>query len=87
MIAVGDHTWSGRFANWPGNLAWAILFLKVGFPGVYHSPAIAIGIIVAIICATSLIVNAYTYQSAKATGSGNILKSQWAASLILLLGL
>lgn len=64
LIMIARAAWADTYANWPGNLAWPILFLKVGFPGIYHSPALAIGIIFAIISITSLIVNAMRWKVA-----------------------
>lgn len=63
LVLVTHFAWADRYANWPGNLAWAILFLKSGFPHPWEDPALAIGILFAIVSLSSLIVNAMHYKA------------------------
>jgi hypothetical protein len=81
MIAKG--TWAERYAHWPGNLAWPILFLKFSFPGTLQIPAIVIGSIFTFICLSSLILNIYYYKSHDLS-KDRLLTNQWSLSIILM---
>lgn len=80
---VAKVSWADRYAHWPGNLAWPILFLKLGFSGAYHIPAIVIGAVYAFISIASFIVNAYLYNSLD-LDKNRLLQGQWTLSMILM---
>lgn len=63
LLLVASISWADRYSHWPGNLAWAILFLKVAFSGGFRIPAIVIGAVHAFISLTSLIINAMNYRT------------------------
>lgn len=84
---VAKVAWADRYAHWPGNLAWPILFLKWGFPGNLSIPALVIGIVYAIISGLSFLVNAFHYNSLDIAGSGsNLMVGQWSLAMILMFG-
>lgn len=86
-IIIGKVSWEDRYAHWPGNLTWAILFLKVGFPGALATPALVIGILYAVISVTSFIFNAFHYNTVDLTkNKANILTAQWVFSMIVIFG-
>lgn len=80
LILVAQVAWADRYANWPGNLAWPILFLKSGFPSPWTNPALAIGILFAVVCATSFIVNAIYYSSYT---KNNTVIAQWSLGMVV----
>ena len=87
LVMVAKIAWADRYAHWPGNLAWPILFLKIGFSGAYHIPAIVIGAIFAFISIASFALNAFHYNSLDLDGSKNqLLTGQWTLSMILMFG-
>lgn len=86
LIMAGQVGWADRYAHWPGNLAWPILFLKWGFPGAFNTPALVIGIVYAIISILSFLANAYHYKDVTLPGGSNILKGQWSLAMILMFG-
>lgn len=83
LVMVAKVSWADRYAHWPGNLAWPILFLKLGFSGAYHIPAIVIGAVYAFISIASFIVNAYLYNSLD-LDKNRLLQGQWTLSMILM---
>jgi hypothetical protein len=60
---VAKVSWADRYAHWPGNVVWPILFLKYGFPGAFSIPAIMIGVVYAFISIASFLVNTYLYNA------------------------
>lgn len=83
LIIIAKVAWADRYAHWPGNLAWPILFLKWGFPAAFGIPALVIGIIYAIISLLSFIVNALHYNSLDIQGKdSNIMIGQWGLSMV-----
>jgi hypothetical protein len=72
-----------RYAQWPGNLAWPILFLKSGFPGALHIPAIVIGVVYAIISILSLFVTILNYGGWDGQARRS-MSTQWVLSLVLM---
>lgn len=85
MVMVAKVSWADRYAHWPGNLAWPILFLKYGFSGAFHIPAIVIGVVYAFISIASFLVNTYLYNSLD-LNNNRLLQSQWTLSMILMFG-
>ena len=83
LILFAQVAWADRYANWPANLAWPILFLKQGFPEPWSSPALAIGILFIIVCVSSFIVNAIYYRS---YSKNNIVLAQWTLAIVISIG-
>jgi hypothetical protein len=81
---VAKVSWADRYAHWPGNIAWPILFLKYGFPGAFSIPAIMIGVVYAFISIASFLLNTYLYNSLD-PGKEKMLTGQWSLSMILML--
>lgn len=85
LVMVAKIAWADRYAHWPGNLAWPILFLKIGFQGAYHVPAIVIGVIFLFISVVSFGLNAFHYNTLQIDGSKDqILSGQWGLSMVLM---
>lgn len=85
LVMAGKIAWADRYAHWPGNLAWPILFLKTGFPGVLRIPAIVIGAVYAFISVASFFLNAFYYNTLDIDGSKTrALSSQWTLSMVLM---
>lgn len=87
LVMVAKISWADRYAHWPGNVAWPILFLKYGFSGGLRIPAIVIGAVYAFISITSFILNAFHYNTLDIDGSKTrVLTGQWTLSMILMFG-
>jgi hypothetical protein len=84
LVMVAKVSWADRYAHWPGNLAWPILFLKTGFPGALATAALIIGIVYAFISIGSFVLNVYVYGSIDAS-KDRLLTGQWSVSMILML--
>lgn len=83
LVMAGKIAWADRYAHWPGNLVWPVMFLKSGFPGALRIPAIVIGSVYAFISVTSFIVNAFYYNTLDAD-KNRAVSGQWTLSMILM---
>lgn len=84
MLLLANISWADRYSHWPGNLAWAILFLKVAFSGGFRIPAIVIGAVHAFISLTSLILNAMNYRTGDDIKEHKLFNGHWTLSMILM---
>ena len=84
-IMFANLNWAERYSNWIGNIAWPILFLATEFEGSYKMPTLIIGIVTAIICASSFILNIIAYNSIDLTDKKKkMMTTQWTIGMVLL---
>jgi hypothetical protein len=84
LFIIFGHVFAGeRFSQWPGNLAFAILFLQVHAQGSARPYALIIGIIYAIISIIGFSVNILNDKISAFSGS-SLLSAQFALSLVLM---
>ncbi len=85
LTMIAKAGWADRYANWPGNVAWAVLFLKTGFVSPYTIYAILIGSMFAFISLTGLAAHCWTYNSLDFSGNNNKLSAHWLISVVFII--
>ena len=83
-IMLINAGWVERYANWPGNIVWAILIFKFGLSNIY---AIVVAVVFAEITITSILVHWLSYSSASIFSNNKRMKAQWGLSMILMLAM
>jgi hypothetical protein len=83
FIIVGNVFAGERYSQWPGNLVWAILFLKTHFQGGFIPFALIIGIIYAIISFAGFSTNVLKDKISALEGR-SVMSAQFWLSIVLM---
>ena len=87
FILALNTNWAERYTNWPGNLAWPILFLGTKGLEAYQTAGLVIGVAMAVVCTSSFIVNMMVYSLTDFTSKKEkMMNFQWGFAMFLKLG-